>query len=160
MSFDFLPRTVTDWIGKRLLETISRYENADSGKIKDYNQKKKEVKEAFLDMFYYRAHWIFLLGITVSFILLLDHLCGGLSNPILYGLGLDGIGALTLSLAVVRGRAGIARDTSEYGGRLVSDTTPALDREELLAESANTIDGMLGGTLLIIGFAIQYYVAF
>ncbi|PSQ12181.1 hypothetical protein BRC93_02945 [Halobacteriales archaeon QS_5_70_15] len=81
-------------------------------------------------------------------------------DPGQYGLALNFLGAVALAVSVLRGPAGIARDTVDVLSAPPDGRAQRHFCETLLASSANTIDGTLGTTSLLLGFALQLAYSF
>lgn len=149
-----LPTRITDPIATRLLDFLTHIEEAEPDEILDYEDKTKLIDQEFLELFHYHSKWPFW-SICMLLVGLVYDISQGPINPQIYGLALDGMGAVFLALGIVRGRSGLARDTRETAGRFGGGGFGGMHQASLKAQIADTIDGIFGGTLLITGFVIQ-----
>lgn len=145
---------ITEWLGLIALKRLSAIEPIDGGDVTDFDQKKDNIEEKFIDAYYRRTKQYLAVALIIVIVYGYDSTIGG-ANLQAYGLAIDGMGALILVRSVIRGKAGIARDTPEQIGRLAGSEMDLLNQNALSAVAENTIDGLYGGILLFFGFVIQ-----
>ena len=152
-----LPRPICDLVGTKLLEFLSRLESTNPGDVMDYEDKRSKIEEVFLEQFHYRSKWPFWMGVffCIAFFVVMGK---GTNDFQVLGLAFDAAGAFFLALGIVRGRSGLARDTRETRGRLGMSSSGGIHRAGLKANVADTINGLFGAALLLLGFTLQIFV--
>ena len=153
---DWLPRPpkrLSDLVGRKILDGLTRLEEAEPENIYDYPQEVPVVDEKSLEMFHYHSKWPSWEFLLILVVYLVESYFGG-ANLQIYGLLFDVLGASFLALGIVRGRAGLLRDIREKFGRL-GDGSVNIHETSLKANAADTIDGIFGALFLLLGFAVQ-----
>lgn len=142
-------RRITDPIGVAILDWLTALETAHETNIQDFEEKSPIIEDSFKNHVYFK--WKRCLST-----LILGALVLAISNNLqLQGLWFDGVGAFFLALSVVRGKAGIARDTREKAGRVTGGGVN-IHREHLSSTVSNSVDGIFGAVSLLTGFLIQF----
>ncbi|MCO8256270.1 hypothetical protein NKF26_20880 [Haladaptatus sp. AB618] len=134
-------------IGKKLIQLLNVQSEFSSDEVNgdaiDY------AEEDFLEVFAVRSFeyvfgWIGVVLLTIFVVDLFS--CGTLPNQT-YGLGLDVIGAVILGRGLLKGTYSIAAETA---------TKVGFSREKIDSLVENTVDGILGITILVLGVALQF----
>ncbi|MFD1563089.1 hypothetical protein ACFR99_05970 [Haloarchaeobius amylolyticus] len=142
-------------IGGWTLTLLDVIESNQYSTIKDIDKARDQVEYHFLDVFSQRFYqYTLFLAIIVGF-WFSDGLIDGFKLCIpLYEI-LTLLGTLLLARSIVRGRYGIAVETEESAGRTAGMNSPALMPSAVRATVYDTVDGLWGAILIVIGFSFQ-----
>lgn len=129
----------------------------EEGTTQRDDQQREKISLYFHAGFFHRLKLYFPIVLIISAVAILDR-CGGMVLSLQgYGLIMDGFGAIVLAVGLFRGVDGIIVDTPKvergaaYGGSTIYEP------KQLSSTVRKTVDGILGGTFLFIGFSVQLY---
>jgi hypothetical protein len=149
-------------LGGGILKIFSTVEDADRSRISaipdgskyEIPNRESNIVEAYKRMFSLRSRYIiFLSSLTIVGHTYVQREVINFPEIEQIGLVLNLLGSLALASSVLRGRVGIARETTD----MLPQQGDIVDHycEKLLAEAAHTIDGVVGALFLLIGFGFQ-----